>query len=118
MPNAAVARGPREPLSYRERRLSVRYPCELDGTWKSLAASDDTTYPLKLRNISLEGVSLRVARPFDAGTLLCLEFQDPQGQHLRKLVRVVHVRPDGDHGWVHGCQFIRPLGQAELRALT
>jgi hypothetical protein len=119
MPSSAtLARRHPETITFRERRLTVRYPCELDGKWKSLAPGDHDTYPIRLRFSSPDGVSLHAPRRFDIGTLLDLEFLDRHGRLVRKLARVMHVRPDGDHGYYHGCMFIMPLGPEELGDLA
>jgi hypothetical protein len=73
----------------------------------------------RLRDVSPDGLALRLSRFFAPGCLLIIELPDnvKKGAHSFP-VQVVHVTPERKRLWIIGCEFIRPLGQEELRAFV
>jgi hypothetical protein len=72
-----------------------------------------------VHDISETGISLRLKRRINPGTVLVLRLQHKDGALSRPLsVRVMHAthQPDGD--WLTGCMFIRMLSSEELRTLV
>lgn len=76
------------------------------------------TLPAGIRDISLTGIALFVADPFDDGQLLTIElWHDGYGLTRKYLVEVRHADiccPNDS--WLHGCRFARPLHADDLSA--
>jgi hypothetical protein len=102
----------------RERRVWVRYLCDLPTSCHPLLTKDSECWSGRVQNISRGGLNLVVSRRFEPGTLLQIELQGPQDSEPRTvLARVVHARPgDADH-WALGCAFAFELGEDMLHAL-
>jgi serine/threonine protein kinase len=108
-----------------ERRAWVRHRLEI-GAYGSVdtavfGGSEDTEelWPLVVRDVSLGGVGVLLARRFEPGTELVIELGGGQPDvPPRKLqTRVVRVEPEVAGHWLHGCVFVTPLTEDELPAL-
>jgi hypothetical protein len=99
--------------------VAVRYPGNPDADCRAFAPLAGP-FGAWVRDISASGVSLLLPREFEPGTLLTLEFENPdQGVNAVLGARVVYsleVPPDGR--WLHGCAFERELTDHELRAFA
>src|ERR1700757_4769355 len=75
-----------------ERRVWVRYPADLETTYRPAGHGDAAQLSARVRNISLGGVSLSVDRTFEPGDLLSVELPGAT-EHSRCniLACVVHV---------------------------
>lgn len=100
-----------------DRRASTRYPCNLATSCRMAALLGDT-FPGRVRNISVGGISLVVARPFDSNTELSVELRS----NFRHFSRTMRIRvcyciehPSGD--WILGASFIQALSDEEVRLL-
>ena len=61
---------------------------------------------------------VRLARRFEAGTVLAIDVQGKDETVLQTLMaRVVHVMLQNDGSWLLGCAFNSPLGEEDLKAL-
>jgi len=101
-----------------ERRAWVRYPCDLDSACQPLAGARGLQWPGKVRNLSGGGVALRLARRFEAGTVLAIDVQGRDESIVQTLLaRVIHVLLQTDGSWLLGCAFTNPLSQDDLKAL-
>jgi serine/threonine protein kinase len=75
-------------------------------------------WPLTIRDVSIGGVGVVLARRFEAGTELMIEVGTGPSSTPRRLpVKVVRIEPDSVGHWVHGCAFASPLSEDELNAL-
>jgi hypothetical protein len=101
-----------------ERRTTARYPCEVEEAWTAEDEDHHDRASARVRNISTDGLSLRLKRPFDLGTLLNIDLLDKQGAWHSKLVRVLNVHQSGNGDWILGCSFLVRLSRVELRALV
>jgi len=102
-----------------EWRASVRQPCHAT-TYCQLAPGrpDDLCWPAQVRDISVDGVGLVLARGFQQGTVLEFELHnDRRGRWAQALVRVVRSAARDEGGWLVGCVFARKLAPEELNAL-
>jgi c-di-GMP-binding flagellar brake protein YcgR len=102
-----------------EHRTWVRFPCELDATYRLMRVSEREWSRAKVVDISASGVGLLVQRAIDAGALVRIVLTPPDGGESLKVVAcVVRVteRPDGE--LVLGCNFIRELSTQELQGLV
>ncbi len=101
-----------------ERRAWVRYPCDLDSACQPLAGARGLQWPGKVRNLSGGGIALRLARRFEAGTVLAIDVQGRDERIVQTLLaRVIHVLLQNDGSWLLGCSFTNPLSESDLKAL-
>ena len=101
-----------------ERRAWVRYPCDLDSACQPLAGARGLQWPGKVRNLSAGGIAVRLARRFEAGTVLAIDVQGrDEGVLHTVLARVIHVMLQDDGSWLLGCAFTNPLSEDDLQAL-
>lgn len=101
-----------------ERRVWVRYLCNLPTSCHPVLTKDAQCWSGRVQNISRGGVNLVVPRRFEPGTLLQIELQgprDPEPQTV--LARVVHTRTYDANHWALGCAFPWELGEDALHAL-
>jgi hypothetical protein len=109
-----VGRRP-EPETGEERRVWLRYPCDLETTLK--AANDPQPQRLSGRvlNISRGGVQLLVNERVEPGALLSVDLPGATDSFASRIlayvVRVV-TRPGG--GWTVGCTFATELDDEDL----
>jgi hypothetical protein len=102
----------------RERRASVRRDSNAKGTCQTLSQRHESTWEATVRNISLTGIGLLLARRFEPGTLLAIELTETSEQRQRLLVaRVAHATLQPDDKWLIGCAFMSPLHDEELQEL-
>lgn len=107
-----------EDPTHAERRAWVRYPCDLDSACQPLAGSRGLQWPGKVRNVSVGGIAVGLARRFEAGTVLAIDVQGREEGVLRTvLARVIHVMLQNDGSWLLGCSFTSPLSDDDLQAL-
>ena len=101
-----------------ERRAWVRYPCDLDSACQPLAGARGLQWPGKVHNLSGGGVAVRLARRFEAGTVLAIDVQGRDERTVQTLLaRVIHVLLQNDGSWLLGCAFTNPLSESDLKAL-
>ncbi|MCE9565068.1 MAG: protein kinase [Planctomycetes bacterium] len=75
-------------------------------------------WPLVVRDVSVSGIGVTLARRFEPGTELTIELADePSANPSKFALRVVRVRSESAGLWIHGCEFVNPLGDSELSAL-
>ncbi len=103
-----------------DRRTSARHMLKVGtvGAIESaLHGGAEEVWPLVVRDVSVSGIGLTLARRFEAGTELAVELQTGPEGSKRFPVRVVRVQPDRGGYWVHGCTFDPPLAEGEVAAL-
>jgi PilZ domain len=103
-----------------ECRVYRRLNCELPGFCKpaSEMGAEESRWSATVRDISQGGVRLQITRRYEPGASLAIELPTMMGQdNFTFFVKVIHVRPEQAGLWVHGCQFISPLSQDELKRL-
>jgi hypothetical protein len=111
-----VSWGRQQPGSTGERRVWIRYPCQLDTT--SQAAQDPEAPPLfvRVRNISRGGISLAVEREFEPGELLSIELPTSPGTPASTVLAcVVRSQAQADGTWILGCTFAAQLQDQDLQ---
>src|SRR5262245_46076468 len=107
-----------------DRRAWGRHPLTL-GTTCTIATTGAGggcrgrgTWPLMVQDVSAGGLGMLLARRFEAGTVLTIEFAATATTPARSVaVKVVRVRPEALGHWVHGCAFAAPLKEHELSML-
>ncbi len=74
-----------------EHRAWVRYPYDLDSVCQPLAGARGLQWPGEVRNLSAGGIAVRLARRFEAGTVLAMDLARPGRKHPADLVRARHA---------------------------
>jgi hypothetical protein len=102
-----------------ERRVWIRYPCELPGTCRPVLSEAEVIWTSNTSNISCGGIALAAERRFERNTLLTLEMKHPKNDRPKKcVVKVVRVHPNPKGGWLLGCTFTAPFADEEMRELV
>ncbi len=68
-------------------------------------------------DLSAQGVGLLIARPLEAGAAVHLRFTRAGTPPLAVPARVAYCTGGDDGRWLLGCEFIRPLTDAQLDPL-
>src|SRR6266705_6908346 len=87
-----------------DRRVWVRYSCDLESTCHSGRGPDELSWSARVRDISRGGLNLQLNRSFEQGSVLSVDL--PLGADLspRTLqVKVVHTQNQGPGNWSLGC---------------
>jgi hypothetical protein len=106
------------PLLEAERRASVRFPCPTDSFYCSLTHGPDICLTAQVRDLSPQGIGLVFTQKVARGTILSVELPS-RSQQLPcfLLASVSYSRVQADGTWLTGCQFGRPLTDAEFQTL-
>jgi hypothetical protein len=110
-----VGWGGEAPAAQGERRVWVRYPCELETTCRPANDVAPQGFQVRVQDISRGGIHLLVNRRFEPGALLSVDLPGAgDGSGCTALAYVVRVsaRPGGD--WAVGCTFATELGDEDL----
>jgi hypothetical protein len=107
-----------EPASdVKERRGAARQASGILGTCRIVEAPGDQMWTCEIQDISFTGLALVLRRWFGPGTALVVQpFGDP-AEAPALVVCVKRARPHGGGFWHHGCRFLKPLNENELRTL-
>jgi hypothetical protein len=101
-----------------ERRVWIRYPCEIKSSCRPLLSDGEIVWAGKASNISCGGIALAAERRFERNTLLTLEMKHPgEGRSWSTIVRVVRVTPNPVGGWLLGCSFASTISDEEMQEL-
>lgn len=101
-----------------DRRASERFPVNADASCTFLSPVIEEFGPVKILNISMEGIGLLLNRSLEPGQLLALTLENPLRNFLKTvLVRIVHAAPRLGHYHVGGT-FTTPLLYQELSMLV
>jgi hypothetical protein len=104
-----------------ECRVYQRLSCELPGYCQPASAlgSNETRWPATARDLSQGGICLQMRRRYEPGAGLAIELPATTSlENVTFFVKVVNVRPEPDGLWSHGCRFVSPLSQDELKRLV
>jgi c-di-GMP-binding flagellar brake protein YcgR len=97
----------------------TRFPCDVTAACQVASRPDAVPFTARVLDIAAGGVGLGVAGEVAIGTLLSVELHAAHGDFRRTMLAcVVHVTSQADHTWVLGCNFIRSLSEADLKALV
>lgn len=107
-----------------ERRAWVRHELDIgscgiiDPNVCGGGPESEEYWPLVIRDLSNGGVGVLIARRFELGTELSIEFsRGPNETPKRLLARVVRLVPEKGGHWIHGCAFPKLLSNDELNTL-
>ncbi len=100
-----------------DRRVWVRYSCDLESTCHSGKGPDELAWSARVQDISRGGLNLQVNRAFEPGSILSVDV--PLGPDLAPrslLVKVVNAQNQGPGKWSLGCAFEKNLEEEDLLA--
>src|ERR1700730_3837051 len=101
-----------------DRRSAERFPASIEATCLFASPVVEDFGPVKIKNVSLEGVGLLLSRKVETGTLLAVTLANTgKGFAKTVLVRVIHAQ-DQPGGCVVGGNFVTPITYEELTALV
>jgi PilZ domain len=101
-----------------DRRASERLAVSADVACTLIAPVVENFGAAKIKNVSLEGIGLVVARRVEPGTLLAVTLSNPaRGFTKTVMVRVAHATPQPG-GCLIGGTFDVPLSYQELTTLV
>jgi hypothetical protein len=101
-----------------DRRLARRFSSVRSASCSPLAERD-TVLPVKVRDVSANGIGLLSTRRFERGTILLLQLEADSDSLPPLLVgKVVHVSAVGNGDWLLGCSLTRALAQADVRSIA
>jgi hypothetical protein len=101
-----------------ERRSAERHECNVQTEGYQLGSHSNKTWVATVTNISATGVALMLRHRVKSGTVLVIKFQSGNLNLSRPIpVRVMHVQPQGEGTWLHGCAFVRKVREEDLQSL-
>lgn len=104
----------------KERRASIRYPCD-PGTscrWRATGTEMTRTVGLAtVHDISTGGIGLIVHEQFELGTRLTIELRNATQDISRRMqAQVIHTSAVAEEDWRIGCAFDEKLSTSEVQA--
>jgi hypothetical protein len=124
------------PIRISERRIWVRYSCDLDiqcrsdkggspkegsnnrGRARFLYNNLTKRWPARVSNISRGGMKLEVGHDFEKGTTFQIELdRGPRLKSRMILARVTNKSQKDTALWSLGCEFLSPISQEDLDIL-
>jgi hypothetical protein len=101
-----------------DRRAAARFASIREASCSPLAERH-TVLPVRVKDVSANGIGLVSERRFERGTILLLQIRDESQACSPLLVgKVVHVTAQADGHWHIGCALTRALAHADVLALT
>jgi hypothetical protein len=98
-----------------ERRIWVRYPCDVDATCQPANQTDALRLSARVRNMSGGGINFLLNCPVETGSLLSIELPGPAGETVSTvLAYVIRVEPSTEGDWSVGCTFATELTNEDL----
>jgi hypothetical protein len=106
-------------MAQNEQRAAERYPVNANSACVFVSPVLEDFGPVKLVNISTDGVGLVSGQALQVGLLLAVKVVNPNKKFARTmLVRVVHVTPQPGGSYLVGGQFETALTYEELCILV
>lgn len=103
------------PTSSTERRIAPRRQPAMGTVCRLDTDAGPATLGL-VWNISTTGISVLVAEPSPAGSILSGYLEKTEGDHMQRVaMRIIHVKKLEAGDWFLGAHFDRPLTADELR---
>jgi hypothetical protein len=104
-----------EPAVEDERRIWVRYPCEVDATCQPANQTDAMRLSARVRNVSVGGINFLLNCPVECGSLVSVELPGLSRKTISTvLAYVVRVEPSSEGDWSVGCTFATELTDDDL----
>jgi hypothetical protein len=107
-----------KPSAPDDLRTWVRFDCNVRALCQRIGDPENSVWPARVANISASGIGLVVDHAVGPGTLLSLDLESPTSGGRRTILAcVVQVTTRSGKEWALGCNFIRELSEADLKAL-
>jgi hypothetical protein len=101
-----------------DRRQAERFPVTADTTCSFASPVLEDIGPVRIRNISTDGIGLLMTHQMEEGTLLAVGLSNKAKNFSKMvLVRVIHVTPQ-QGGFLVGGSFEAPLTYDEFRTMV
>jgi hypothetical protein len=98
-----------------ERRIWVRYPCNVEAVCQPADAPESQRISAQVRNVSRGGINLLMPSPVETGSLMSVELPCAADQNASTvLAYVVRADPTDDGDWSVGCSFATELDDHDL----
>jgi hypothetical protein len=110
-----VGRQPRAAAVEEDRRVWVRYPCELETTLQPAHNPEPLRLAARVQDISRGGISLLVNCHFEPGALLSVDLPGAGGRSSQALAYVVRVSQHASGAYAVGCTFAAEIGDDDLQ---
>jgi len=106
------------PAAEKDRRRAPRFTANRIATCSPLGERE-TVLPVRVRDVSANGIGLLSTRRFERGTMLLLQIEE-DGDSLPPLIigRVMHVSAQADGHWLVGCALTRAFAQSDVRTFA
>ena len=113
------------PILPKERRAWIRHNLDIGAcgiidthVFRGGGPDNEEFWPLVIRDLSIAGVGVLLARRFELGTELSIELSAGPDVPPRRLpAKVVRIVPEKTGHWMHGCVFADKLSEDELDTL-
>lgn len=103
----------------KDRRSAERFPVNAHTACNFLSPVLEDFGPVRIKNVSTEGIGLMVAHKLEPGLLLAVGLANEDKSFAKTvLVRVAHVTPQPGGTYLVGGTFEIPLTYDELRTLV
>jgi hypothetical protein len=117
VPLVAAKDGDQPAPDREDRRVWVRYPCNLETTCQSTHPTIPLRLSARVKDISRGGISLFMNCRFEPGAMLSIDLPSATGQTSTVLAYVVRSRSNRDGEWAVGCTFAIELSTEDLEHL-
>jgi hypothetical protein len=98
-----------------ERRIWVRYPCDVEATCQPANTPDAMRLSARVRNISRGGINVVMDCPVESGSLISVELPAVKDEFSSTvLAYVVRVAKKSAGEWSVGCTFATELNDEDL----
>jgi len=103
----------------KDRRVAERFPVNAQTACNFLSPVLEDFGPVRIKNVSNEGIGLMVGHKLEPGLLLAVSLANPAKSFAKTLlVRVAHVTPQAGGAYLVGGTFETPLTYDELKTLV
>jgi hypothetical protein len=99
-------------------RTADRFPVNAGAACSFASPVVEDFGPVRLLNVSMAGVGLRLARRVEPGTLLAIGLSNPTKGFAKTVLVRVSFAADEPGGCVVGGTFVAPLSYQEMTALV
>ena len=100
------------------RRVWTRHASSRPLPRRLCIADTDQPFEAWILDVSVGGLGLVTSEPLPANTLLLVELETcSRSKPLKLLATVMYCQPTSEGEYRHGCQFIKPPSQQQLRDL-
>jgi serine/threonine protein kinase len=100
-----------------ERRVHARYEIEVEGKCRAALDSLRHSWPTSISDISTTGMCFQGKRRFEPGSVVEIMFSVCDDTAINHLARVRWIKAAEDKSWLHGCEFVNAMTDADLELI-